>query len=226
MKSGFTLIELLIVVAIIAILAAIAVPNFLQAQVRAKIARLKNDQRNLAGALEAYYIDHKQYPPNNNGITGGDPAAPPHYLQVLPVLSTPTAYISLALIEDPFGREFSVLGGGRGVVGYVNTMREDAVAAQAYQAAALSFRARRLLSDHGFFLYSGGPDRITRAQDHAILLSEDADSPSPKAVFNFVIETGTDPIIYDPSNGTVSEGDILRSRKGDLTPFLMGVGGL
>ena len=60
-ERGFTLIELLIVVAIIAILAAIAVPNFLEAQTRSKIARVKNDMRNLATALESYRIDNNRY---------------------------------------------------------------------------------------------------------------------------------------------------------------------
>lgn len=61
-KAGFTLIELLIVVAIIGILAAIAVPNFVNAQVRAKVARVQSDHNAIATALEAYRIDKNSFP--------------------------------------------------------------------------------------------------------------------------------------------------------------------
>src|SRR5215211_365542 len=63
LRRGFTLIELLIVVAIIAILAAIAVPNFLEAQVRAKASRAKSDMRSCATAIESYAVDNNHYPP-------------------------------------------------------------------------------------------------------------------------------------------------------------------
>ena len=60
---GFTLIELLIVIAIILILIAIALPNFLEALLRATLTRVKADMRTVAIALEAYQTEWGRYPP-------------------------------------------------------------------------------------------------------------------------------------------------------------------
>lgn len=61
-QKAFTLIELLIVVAIIGILAAIAVPNFLNAQLRAKLARETAQMKTISDALEMYRMDNNSYP--------------------------------------------------------------------------------------------------------------------------------------------------------------------
>lgn len=95
--KGFTLIELLIVVAIIGILAAIAVPNFLNAQVRAKIANAQSDMRALETALEMYRLDNNFYPPWYNE---GGPARNPVDRRYYP-LTTPISYMS-AVPQDPF----------------------------------------------------------------------------------------------------------------------------
>ena len=83
-KSAFTLIELLIVVAIIAILAAIAIPNYLTAQIRARIARVKGDHHNLAVAIESYRTDNDDYPRAVGGA----------YANELLPLTTPIPYIT------------------------------------------------------------------------------------------------------------------------------------
>jgi type IV pilus assembly protein PilA len=61
MKKGFTLIELLIVVVIIGILAAIAVPAFAATKSKAYTASMKTDLRNLVTAQEAYFSDNSTY---------------------------------------------------------------------------------------------------------------------------------------------------------------------
>lgn len=83
---AFTLIELLIVVAIIGILAAIAVPNFLNAQVRAKISRVQADQNAYATAFEMYFLDFGNSRIENNELYR---------------LTTPVAYIG-SINPDPF----------------------------------------------------------------------------------------------------------------------------
>ena len=60
-RKGFTLIELLIVVVIIGILAAIAIPKFANTKEKAYIASMKSDLRNLVTAEEAYFADSIKY---------------------------------------------------------------------------------------------------------------------------------------------------------------------
>ncbi len=60
-RKGFTLIELLIVVVIIGILAAIAIPKFANTKEKAYIASMKADMRNLVTAEEAYFADSVKY---------------------------------------------------------------------------------------------------------------------------------------------------------------------
>jgi len=98
--GGFTLIELLIVVAIIAILALIAVPNFLEAQTRAKVSRCQADMRSLATALESYYTDNNAYP---YSMEGDWPPNLPRYspYEGLTHLTSPISYMS-SIPQDPF----------------------------------------------------------------------------------------------------------------------------
>ncbi len=100
-RLGFTLIELLIVVAIIGILAAIAVPNFLNAQLRAKVSRAMADERSIASALEMYRTDNNTYPEGraNYAIFGLDR------------LTSPVSYMG-SLPLDPFAQEHQVADPG------------------------------------------------------------------------------------------------------------------
>ncbi len=201
--KAFTLIELLIVVAIIAILAAIAVPNFLEAQVRSQVARVKSDMRTVATALEAYVVDNNEYPPGiapfwisqagsnpwgsgcgsawllnlrNGGVT---------YVGAGWYLTTPVAYIT-SIPNDPWMGTYygSVFGGN------------------AY------------IWEFGSFFYRRAWDCDRYGQ--AVPMVESIDGYNYKATW-FLQSCGPDNICwhhhpvghYDPTNGTVSTGDIV-----------------
>jgi len=68
-RKGFTLIELLIVVVIIGILAAIAIPKFANTKEKAYLASMKSDLRNLITAEEAYFADSVKYSQNTSCVT-------------------------------------------------------------------------------------------------------------------------------------------------------------
>lgn len=61
-RKGFTLIELLIVVAIIGILAAIAIPQFASYRQKAYNSAAQSDLKNLKTGMEAFFADNQQYP--------------------------------------------------------------------------------------------------------------------------------------------------------------------
>src|SRR5258705_519503 len=82
-RKGFTLIELLIVVVIIGILAAIAIPKFANTKAKAYVASMKSDLRNLVTAEEAYFADSVKYS-NTTSCTTPPTAGTGHFF-------TPTA---------------------------------------------------------------------------------------------------------------------------------------
>ena len=186
-KAGFTLIELLIVVAIIGILAAIAVPNFLNAQTRAKIARVYSDSRSYGMAMEMYRMDNNDYP-YIDLVTpkfGGNSPLENRWK----ALTTPTAYIN-GFPVDPFGD--TDLPQGLSWVTQTNgswkyRTYDIWVAKPGLDHWGWMTRAIEgvpLPKDTRYYWYSQGPDRV------------------PEADFN---SAG---LAFEASNGLTSRGDI------------------
>lgn len=165
--AAFTLVELLVVVAIISLLAAIAIPNFLNAQIRAKVARAKADMRTLAEALEAYHVDQNSYP---------QAAAILIWRRLVP-LTTPVGYIT-SIPFDPFQTH--------------RFMRH-----YRYGAMDLDVASRWMLA-------SVGPD-LNPSTDPI----EFYPGYEPGLFQGMVPDF--DYMIYDPTNGILSLGDIIRA---------------
>ena len=75
-RKGFTLFELLIVVVIIGILAAIAIPKFANTKEKAVVAGMKSDLRNMVTAQEGFFSDNQTYATAVGAVQGNAPASP------------------------------------------------------------------------------------------------------------------------------------------------------
>ncbi|MCC6547429.1 prepilin-type N-terminal cleavage/methylation domain-containing protein [Candidatus Sumerlaeota bacterium] len=211
-RGAFTLIELLIVVAIIAILAAIAVPNFLEAQTRAKVSRVKSDARSLATAVETYRLDWNRYAPRTKFPTGsftgiGDVTIRADGLE-LGRYTTPIAYMS-SLPVDVFERAVQPPNNlldvyPPNIVEHLRTSRGVATPPYVYAASdtANGFR-------FGYVIMSVGPDgkfghTVTNTGKYPV------STVSPQISWNWD---------YDPTNGSVSSGNVYRFSSPGATAF-------
>ena len=193
-NRAFTLIELLIVVAIIAILAAIAVPNYLEAQTRAKISRVKADMRTVATALETYAIDNGKYP------FDVDSRGWPHYLT--DVMTTPISYLTTAnSLLDQFRMDQANTFARR--YRYVNypATKAPGWAPSPYPGPYYT---------RGGWAPTIDATNYSRAIERFGMWKFSSAGPDKQANTGFFL----DELYYDASNGTVSGGDIVFSQKG------------
>ena len=202
-RRAFTLIELLIVVAIIAILAAIAVPNFLEAQVRSKVSRVHSDMRSMATALESYIVD------NNRpiiGISEGEYlglwdriGVTANMLILYRRLTSPVAYMT-SVPEDPF-------------TGMASATAYDTGGSPTYRP----YKGYWFWNYSPLYTSDAGMAQINSNGYSWVLRSwgpwGNGEPPWEYEILQYKLAAN----IYDATNGTKSRGFIMRTNKGIYT---------
>jgi prepilin-type N-terminal cleavage/methylation domain-containing protein len=209
---AFTLIELLIVIAIILILISIALPNFLEAQLRARVTRARGSLHSLATALNTYRLDFNIYPDDQDE----DPFSPTN--RGLFQLTTPIKYMT-SLPFDPLGpgNFDSQSATGPGPSGGQSTNSFSPIFAMASTGGAPNEVHRRGFGFipppkrvNAFCVYSHGVDKLDD-------FTSENDFPFSAPVYPVVAVPGVLCVFsavgarsYSPTNGTRSFGDILQ----------------
>jgi type II secretion system protein G len=193
---GFTLIELLIVIAIILILIAIAVPNFLEAQIRAKVARAAGDMRTIGTALEEYLIDFKIYPTDHE---------PDSNDRGLFQLTSPIKYLT-SLPEDPFSTNTGMIDPNTQEIGWE-------MASTGERPSQVPSRPKTMnnCKINAYALASQGPDinvgiSFGSARGDNFICNKEW----PFCGRTLACPSNQGWMTYNPTNGTNSAGDILR----------------
>lgn len=187
---AFTLIELLVVVAIIAILAAIAVPNFMEAQIRAKASRAKADMRTLTTGLQTYAVDYNKFP---------------DIFTRLNTVTTPVQYLT-AIPKDPFRQVTGHQSWRRG------TYRYGAMPLEHPSRFAVSSVAPDTDIDTYYEGTADSEDTENWEADNQALKFYPGYSPELFSEEGQLADSGQSRIrysAYDATNGTVSDGDIF-----------------
>lgn len=194
--SAFTLIELLIVIAIILILIAIALPNFLEAQIRARVARAGGDMRAIQIAMESYYIDFKVYPTDHEPDGG-------IFQRGLFQLTTPIAYIG-ALPEDPFSTNTGLLDPTTQEIGW------EMASTGTHPREHFIFRTENNSNVHAWALASQGPD-VGSGISFGSAMGDNfiCNSEWPFCGRMLLCPSTNGWMTYSATNGTKSAGDIV-----------------
>jgi len=203
-NKAFTLIELLIVVAIIAILAAIAVPNFLEAQTRAKVSRVKSDMRTTNIGLEAYVIDNNNYPGDVHAIASGGPRFNSFHGR-LSYITSPVAYIS-TVPGDLFATVFE---------SETTPNSTGLFSGQSYRVNGSPSGDLELPMTFDYARFDNDLDSTTvwrRISSSPTSVRWALSSVGPDADYDSKVYLGfSDLVLYDSSNGTISRGQIVRT---------------
>lgn len=187
-------------VAVLAVLAMIAIPNFLEAQTRAKITAAKAGIRTLKGALEVYRLDTGSYPATTP-LLERDPLGVLADVQ-LRVLTTPVAYTTPGTFADPFGRV-------RNQMLMPQLFMEVAVPNAGLSLLYVHYPSFAALTENPFVRVDGaavlsmGPDRLDSFGVFSPFPPEAMPSLGRSMGRSVPINT-----VYDPTNGAVSSGDI------------------